>query len=592
MGKIFRIIYLFVLAVNVSFSQDETNLKWWNPEQNTFPVIEGKHYSGNEIFIYNRLTENLKDKVRKPVWRLSKNSAGLSISFMSNSPNITVRYKVKGEHAFPHMPATGVSGVDLYAKNTDGKWLWNKGTCTFRDTITYTYKQLPITEGYHKKGREYKLYLPLYNEVEWLEIGVTQDAIFTPVPIRKEKPIVVYGTSIVQGACASRSGMAWTSILERNMDRQIINLGFSGNARLEHELINYIKEIDAKLYILDCLPNLVPATNITPEQAYHRIIESVKELRKKQPTTPILLTEHAGYSDGETNKTRKQIYKMLNDTLQGAFKQLKTDGVENIHLLTKDEIALGIDSYVDGTHPNDYGMIQYANAYEKRIRTILNESKGTISTTMPVTQFRPAKYYDWRLRHQHILESNKKHSPKICFIGNSIVHQWGGVPNAPFKTGVDSWDTYLRPLGVKNFGYGWDRIENVLWRIHHGELDGFDAEQVIMKIGTNNTHLNSDEEILEGLRLLVQEIKQRQPLAKITLVGILPRRDREARIHVLNQRINKLTEEEGVNYLSIGNALLNKEGKIDETLFRDGLHPNKEGYDKIAPLIHAYLINK
>ncbi len=117
--------------------------------------------------------------------------------------------------AMLHMPATGVSGVDLYAKNSDGKWLWCKGNYSFADTINYNFRNITPNDNYHKMGREYHLYLPLYNSVEWMEIGTEEDALFEPIPIRKEKPIVVYGTSIAQGGCASRPGMAWTSILER-----------------------------------------------------------------------------------------------------------------------------------------------------------------------------------------------------------------------------------------------------------------------------------------------------------------------------------------------------------------------------------------
>ena len=98
----------------------------------------------------------------------------------------------------------------------------------------------------------------------------------------------------------------------------------------------------------------------------------------------------------------------------------------------------------------------------------------------------------------------------------------------------------IEGLGIRNFGFGWDRIENVLWRVNHEELDGFAADQVILMLGTNNLHLNSDEEILEGLGLLVDVIQIKQPTAKITLIGILPRRQYEERIHVLNLKISQI----------------------------------------------------
>ena len=231
----------FLVFSSHSNAQEVKGKTWYNPSTSNFKVIEGRAWKDAANFNYNRLPNEAENLVRKPLWNLSKQSAGLSINFTSNSPNISVRYKVKGGHAMPHMPSTGVSGVDLYVKNDDGKWFWNRGVFRFSDTIIYNFNGLK-TKSHHKKGSEYKLYLPLYNEVEWLEIGTEQNTIFTPNPIRNEKPIVVYGTSIAQGACASRPGMAWTSILERKLDNPIINLGFSGNGRLEDAVLNFITQ--------------------------------------------------------------------------------------------------------------------------------------------------------------------------------------------------------------------------------------------------------------------------------------------------------------------------------------------------------------
>ena len=587
--KISFFVFFLALSFNLN-SQEHVEKTWWNPSTSSIKVIEGRAWKDVGDFNYNRLPSIAKDSVRDQVWNLSKHSAGLSINFTSNSQNISVRYKVKGGHAMPHMPSTGVSGVDLYVKNNDGEWLWNRGRYNFGDTITYNFNSLNIKDPHHDKGRAYKLYLPLYNEVEWLEIGTEQNTIFTPNEKRKEKPIVVYGTSIAQGACASRPGMAWTSILERKLDNPVINLGFSGNGRLEDEVLNFITEIDAEVFVLDCLPNLTRYSKNNTQFVYDRIIASVRKLRERHANTPILLVEHSGYSDGSTNQERYDTYSVLNTILQNAFKALRKEGVQDVYTLTKEELDLGLDSYVDGTHPNDLGMLQQASAYEKSIRKILNRPKGAIVTKIPVTQNRDANVYNWNLRHQYILETNQKKAPKICFIGNSIVHQWGGVPNMSIANGAKSWSKYFKELDVKNFGYGWDRIENVLWRIYHGELDGFEAEQVIVKIGTNNLHLNTDNEIIEGLKFLIDAIKFKQPTAKIKLIGILPRRGEETRVDTLNTLIEAVSKTLNVSYLSIGNVLLTTDKKIDESLFRDGLHPNEKGYSKLAPQIKNYLL--
>jgi lysophospholipase L1-like esterase len=183
----------------------------------------------------------------------------------------------------------------------------------------------------------------------------------------------------------------------------------------------------------------------------------------------------------------------------------------------------------------------------------------------------------------------KTKPPRIIFLGNSITHFWGGQPEPPLNWGSDSWSNVFIPLGTQNLGYGWDRIENVLWRVYHGELDGYAANQVIVMIGTNNLEFNSNAEIVEGLKWLVQAIRVRQSKAAILLLGILPRRQQEQRIAQLNDGIAQASGELNVSYLDAGGVFLNSEGKIDESLFSDGLHPNAEGYRKLASTLQPYL---
>ncbi|MBT3382208.1 MAG: acetylhydrolase [Prolixibacteraceae bacterium] len=586
--KLYLLLVVILTVSQITFSQEKTNISWWNPAESKIAVIDGQGWPNEVQSSYDRLPERAEKTVRKPVWNLSKQSAGLKIRFRSNAEEVKVRYKVNGNFAKPHMPATGVSGVDLYAKDSDGKWMWCKGNYSFGDTVTYNFKNITANDKYHELGREYHLYLPLYNSVEWLKIGVAGDAHFEPLPTRKEKPIVVYGTSIAQGACASRPGMAWTSILERKMDRPLINLGFSGNGRLETELIDLLSEIDAKIYILDCLPNLALNENRSAGNVHQLIISSVKRLRKNS-SVPILLVEHAGYSDGTSSIKRYNAFNDLNKIMKTTFAQLKSEGITNIFLLTEPEIGMSLESYVEGTHPSDLGMTYLATAYEKKIRQILDEPVGVYSTTIPVTQAREPGLYNWEKRHNKLLELNKNRPAKICYFGNSITHYWGGIPKAPQSNGTDSWDKFLGDLNVQNFGFGWDRVENVLWRIYHDELDGFNAEQIVVNLGTNNLHLNTNEEIISGLKLVIQSIKNRQPHAKILMIALYPRRDYEKRIYEINLDIAQLAGMENISFIDPGSVLLDINGNIDESLFLDGLHPNSNGYNILAPEIRKEL---
>jgi lysophospholipase L1-like esterase len=572
------ILFAALLLGLTAFSQKTI---WWNPASSPTPVIEGQAWPAEVKSYYDRLPARAEKTVRPEVWNLSRNSAGLAIRFRSNAAKISVRYTVAGNLNMPHMPSTGVSGVDLYAKNSDGAWLWAAGRYTFGDTISYQFTVDP-KDAYHDAGREYRLFLPLYNSVKWMEIGVPEGAQFSALPLRFEKPIVVYGTSIAQGACASRPGMAWTNILSRNLDRPVINLAYSGNGRLEKEMTDLLCEIDAKVYVLDCLPNLVPQKNWPKEEIIRRLLETVRQLRKTRPHVPILITDHDGYSDGSINPVRKADYVYANQAQHEAFAKLKSEGFQEIYLLTYEELGLSLDAMVDGTHASDLGMQQYATAYEKALRLILKQPVGISSASIPCTQYREPGMYDWEGRHQQLLKMNQDNPPRTVFIGNSITHYWAGEPSNPLHRGEDSWKKFLDPLGTRNFGFGWDRVENVLWRVYHDELGGYQAERVLINIGTNNLHLNSDEEILEGMELLLASVRIQQPQADILLLGLYPRRDQEIRVSTLNLKYAQLAGKLNVRYADVGQDLLKTDGKIDEALFTDGLHPNAEGYRKIA----------
>jgi lysophospholipase L1-like esterase len=125
--------------------------------------------------------------------------------------------------------------------------------------------------------------------------------------------------------------------------------------------------------------------------------------------------------------------------------------------------------------------------------------------------------------------------------------------------------------------------------VYHGELDGYTAEKVIVLIGTNNLGINTDAEIIEGLRQLLAAIKLRQPKAEILLSGLLPRRKMEERITTLNMQMALLAKESRVSYADPGQVLLKKDKTIDDSLFSDGLHPNEEGYRKLGKALAGYL---
>ena len=586
--NIFLFYCQFTLAFSgILFAQENTSFEWINPSSVNKNILEGQAWPKEVNDFYDRLPARAKNKIPNDVWNNSTRSAGLMIRFRSNSKEIRIRYQTEnGKKIMEHMPSTGISGVDLYAINSDGKEIWAAAERSFQDTIIYKYKRLNPNDYYHKLGREYRLYLPLYDKVEWLEIGIIKDSHFKPLKVREEKPIVVYGTSIAQGACASRPGMAWTSILGRKMDRPLINLGFSGSGRMEPSVVDLVNEINPKIFIIDCIPNLLvnnwKSANIKNEdELKERILTTVIKLLKTHPKTPILLVDHAGFNEKFISESRASEYIYSNKIQKSIFDNLISEGYKNLYYLSESEIGFQLDETVDGLHPNDLGMLTYANSYEKKLREILNEPIGSVSTMQPVSQLREPYNYDWLDKHNKILNINTSNPPKKIILANSIIHFWGGIPETNRKVERETWDNFLTPMGVKNYAYGWDRIENVLWRVYHGELDGFDAEKILVMIGTNNLHLNSDDEIIDGLHLLISGVKIRQPKAEIILMGILPRDKYEERLINLNLRIESMARELSVGYDYIGGVLVNENQKVDMSLFSDGLHPNKEGYLKL-----------
>ena len=250
--------------------------------------------------------------------------------------------------------------------------------------------------------------------------------------------------------------------------------------------------------------------------------------------------------------------------------------------------------YVNNVNLLDYLYLKYnvkssrewkvlCDAYEeeKKAREILHIPVGTISTTRPVTQRREPGSYEWLKRHHFMKRTAQERQPKAVIIGNSITHYWGDN-NEKCKNGEQTWNQKMKPAGFHNLGCGWDRVENVLWRIYHDELDGYKTDKVVLMIGTNNFGYNTNAEIVEGLRFLLGAIRQRQPQAEITVLGIYPRRKMEQRVKDINIQIRQMAEIEGFRFKDPGLNLLQPDGKIDEGLLTDGLHPNEKGYQKLV----------
>ncbi|HEU5396907.1 MAG TPA: GDSL-type esterase/lipase family protein [Verrucomicrobiae bacterium] len=218
-----------------------------------------------------------------------------------------------------------------------------------------------------------------------------------------------------------------------------------------------------------------------------------------------------------------------------------------------------------------------------------------LATTTPVAQNRDHAIYDWPTRHAAVLEFNRTHQPDIVVIGDSIIHYWGGEPVAPKAWAADVWNRTFAGWSVENLGFGWDRTENVLWRIDHGELNGISPKLIIIKIGTNNTGLNSPGEIAEGVEAVCERAHEVQPGAKILLLGILPRRDEGPSRPAVTSQVNRLLQARlgsvsWIHYRDFGPSFRNPDGSVNAALFADGVHPNHDGYEILGDLLRRQIV--
>ena len=313
---------------------------------------------------YKRFPDSLEMHLRNPVWSLSKNSAGIAIYFETNSTQVAAKWKTGGEVNFQHVAGTLVKGVDLYGLD-DNKWYY----AGIGRPSNGTRHESSIIKGLDGAMRQYILYLPCYDNTDSVEIGIDEHAILqlpaTPI-LASARPIVFYGTSILQGASAMRPGMVYPAILERRLQRETINLGFSGNGQLDSMLAVIMSTIDAACYVMDCGPNL------TPEMAAARTLPFLKQLKKLKPSTPILLVSNIDYPHARFNATVAKKTKEVNAHFLEAFNAMKKEGYKGIYFLPSTGL-IGDDgeATVDGVHMTDLGFYRIANAIEKELKQIL-----------------------------------------------------------------------------------------------------------------------------------------------------------------------------------------------------------------------------
>jgi hypothetical protein len=343
-------------------AQAKPELRWHDARQLR---VEGQGWTDTAA-PYDRLPARAESLVRREVWDLSRYSSGIAVRFLTNATTLHARWRLRREQrAMPNTAGMAHSGLDLYVRLATGSWRW----LGFAPPAQFPVNESPLVGAIPAATREYLLYLPLFNAVESLEIGVPAESRIEPAAARNRKPIVFYGTSITHGAGASRAGMTHASILGRRFDREVINLGFSGNGRMEIEIARLLTELDPAVYVIDCLPNIVAA------QVRERTRPLVEELRRARPATPIVLVEDRNYQDAFLVEAKRKRNEESQAALREVFAGLKKQGLKNISYLPAGDL-LGRDGEgtIDSSHPTDLGYVRQADAFERVLRPILKSA--------------------------------------------------------------------------------------------------------------------------------------------------------------------------------------------------------------------------
>ena len=303
---------------------------------------------------YERLPSYLQGVSRPRVWELGTNSAGLFIRFRSNSTSVHVKWESMYNNTMTHMTDTGTKGLDLYTL-VDGEW---RHVCSAQPQGKTSERKM--IANMDPIEREYMLYLSLYDGVTSLEIGVDKGASLEQPAVdrpSREKPVVMYGTSILQGGCANRAGMAHTNIISRRLDREVINLGFSGNALLDLEIAELMASVeDPGLFVLDYVPNAWAETIDEIGEKFFRII------RDAHPDVPVVFIEDVIFPFTSFDKQILEQVTTKNEAQKRLYDKLKKSGEKRIYYI-KAEGMIGDDgeATVDGSHFTDLGMMRYVD---------------------------------------------------------------------------------------------------------------------------------------------------------------------------------------------------------------------------------------
>ena len=322
---------------------EKKDIKFYNVLQPPFEVY-GVYYEDGK---FRRMPEKVAESVSAGVLNLHAHTTGGRVRFRTDSPYVAVSVRLGSVNHYSHMSSVGSAGLDLYLENEDrclNSFIPPRDEKThFESLIEYS------LTGMH----EFTINMPLYASVISLHIGLAEGAqLLPPLPLKCDKKVVFYGSSITHGGCASRPGMTYEAIMSRRFGFDYVNLGFSGNAKAEDAIADYIAGLDMDIFVYDYDHNSLTVGYLaeTHEKMFRKI-------RAAHPNIPIVMMSRPKYY---VNKNTAQRIDVIRTTLDNA----RAAGDKSVFLLTGPELMAlcGEDGLIDACHPNDFGFASMAKA--------------------------------------------------------------------------------------------------------------------------------------------------------------------------------------------------------------------------------------
>ena len=326
-------------------------MKIYNVNEAPFKLYGLCRREGEQDF--KRLPHDFAQQMENPVVKMMyRKTSGLRVRFKTDSARIILKCVLPEKANVPHMPITGSSCFDIYV---DGHYF-----NVFRPGIDANgkYSDDKSMDGGYASGytfnkkkdmREVLIHFPLYNEVTDVLIGLEEDAQVLPTDgYTHEKPVVFYGSSITQGACASHPGNCYVAMLARQFDFNYVNLGFSGGCRAELELARYIAGLDMSVFVFDYDHN---APNPAELEATHEVF--FKEFRRLRPDVPVIFNTASDLAFGAEKRAQRR------DIIRKTYENAAAAGDKNVYFVdgsvAYSEVG-GEYCVVDNVHPNDLGF--------------------------------------------------------------------------------------------------------------------------------------------------------------------------------------------------------------------------------------------